>query len=499
MQVYSGSIIQNIFSSDVGVNLLRSKAAPVIIPFLFENFKLQIRQQIYSFELEEKLTEYIQNHINAETELEEELDKRENELLKNLDNKKRAKKYIDIWCSPQKRYLRRIVTGKGAVLLLDPAVDRMFSWLEKCQENQTIGAESRFSTILNQLRDLNQKTNQNAASRIAELKKQRAEIDKEIAQIKSSGIVSNIYDKYQIQERLSVITQSSKDLLGDFNQIRTNFQSVINDIYNKQSEKQVSRGDILGYTLDTNDDLRTSPQGRSFTSFWNFISSDTENEINLLVDSIMQKAREKGLEWNDNFLFNLSKYFFESGSQIVAQNRVLTSRINRMLSFRESGEASKINELIQEIKDNIQIYNKGVKEQKDLIEMEVETKANLFFPQARIPVFPQFDVSFGSIDSYDTTKLDKGVFENLISQFYIDTRQLEENLAAYFKTVKRPFSLGEFTKSYPITLGLSEIVAFYSIKDGIKSTIDDCQFEQISYTKNERTFVVQVPRIVFYE
>lgn len=93
MQVYSGSIIQNIFSPDVGVNLLRSKAAPVIIPFLFENFKLQIRQQIYSFELEEKLTEYIQNHINAETELEEELDKRENELLKNLDNKKRAKKY----------------------------------------------------------------------------------------------------------------------------------------------------------------------------------------------------------------------------------------------------------------------------------------------------------------------------------------------------------------------------------------------------------------------
>ena len=41
---------------------------------------------------------------------------------------------------------------------MDPAVDRMFSWLEKCQENQTIGAEARFSTILNQLRDLNQKT-----------------------------------------------------------------------------------------------------------------------------------------------------------------------------------------------------------------------------------------------------------------------------------------------------------------------------------------------------
>ena len=235
------SSIQNILSSDIGASLLRSRSASVVIPFLFENFKVKIRQQIDSSELEDRLVDYIQNHINAETKLEEELDSTENAILQTLDNKKRAKKYIDSWCSPQRRYLRRIINNNGSVLLLDPAVDRMFSWLEKCQETETVGAESRFNNILFQLRDLNQKTNQNAAVRIEELKKQKEELEKEIFEIETTGKVSNTYDKYQIQERLSVITQSSKELLGDFNQIRTNFQSVINDIYNQQSQKQSSR------------------------------------------------------------------------------------------------------------------------------------------------------------------------------------------------------------------------------------------------------------------
>ena len=373
---FSSTSFQNVLSSDIGINLLRSRSASVVIPFLFENFKVKVRQQIDGAELEDRLVDYIQNHINAESELEEDLDAEENEIIQNLDNKRRAKKYIDSWCSSQKKYLRRIVTNRGVVLLLDPAVDRMFSWLEKCQETQTVGAESRFNNILAQLRDLNQKTNQDTDSRIADLEKQKKEIETEIAKIKETGVVSNTYDKYQIQERLSVITQSSKDLLGDFNQIRTNFQNVINDIYNRQSEKQSSRGDILGYTLDTNDDLRKSPQGRSFTSFWNFISADTENEINTLVDSIMTKAHERGLEWNDRFLFNLSKYFFDSGNQIGAQNRLLTSRINKMLSFRESGDASMIRNITKEIKDNILIYNKSINERKinkTPIEMEIES------------------------------------------------------------------------------------------------------------------------------
>ncbi|MCR4734620.1 MAG: DUF3375 domain-containing protein [Treponema sp.] len=496
------SSFQTILASDIGVSLLRSRSASVVIPFLFENFKLKIRQQIDSSELEDRLVDYIQNHINAENELEEELDSTENAILQTLDNKKRAKKYIDSWCSPQRRYLRRIINNNGSVLLLDPAVDRMFSWLEKCQETETVGAESRFNNILFQLRDLNQKTNQNAAARIEELKKQKDELDKEIQEIERTGKVNNTYDKFQIQERLSVITQSSKDLLGDFNQIRTNFQNVINDIYNQQSQKQSSRGDILGYTLDTNDELRKSPQGRSFTSFWNFISADTENEINNLVDSIMEKAAEKGLNWNDRFLYNLSQYFFDSGNQIIAQNRILTSRINKMLSFKESGTTTKIHELTNDIKENMLLYNKLVKDkviEPSFFEIEIQTKPNLSFPQARIPVLPEFDLSFGTIESFDNSTLNQEAIESLALQFRIDTELIEKNLKVYYKELNRPFTLGEFIKKNPIKQGLSEIVAFFTIKENIKSTIDDSQYEEIIYSNNGRNFAVKIPRIIFYE
>ena len=101
--------------------------------------------------------------------------------------------------------------------------------------------------------------------------------------------------------------------------------------------------------------------------------------------------------------------------------------------------------------------------------------------------------------TYDTQTIDKDAIENLVSQFHIDTKQLEENLEIFFKKKNGQFSLGEFILEKPITHGLSEIVAYYGISGKIKTSIDESKYEEISFTKQNKTFIVKVPRIVFYE
>ena len=56
---FSSASFQNVLSSDVGINLLRSRSANVVIPFLFESFKIKVRQQIDGAELEDRLVDYI--------------------------------------------------------------------------------------------------------------------------------------------------------------------------------------------------------------------------------------------------------------------------------------------------------------------------------------------------------------------------------------------------------------------------------------------------------
>ena len=289
--------------------------------------------------------------------------------------------------------------------------------------------------------------------------------------------------------------------MGDFNQIRANFQSVINDIYKKQSAQQASRGDILGYTLDTNEELRHSPQGRSFTSFWNFISGDSDNEINNLVDSIMDKARDQGLEWNDTFLNNLSRYFFDSGNQIVAQNRLLTSRINKMLSFRESNDQTRIHDLTIEIKDGLREYNKQLKEgkEKETFDMYIETKPDIRFPQARFPVLPSFDIDFGPIESFNENGNSILEFKDLFEQSHIEIKRMEDSAKAMFSDGRKEFSLKDLTTIYPIQQGLGEVVAWFTMMDDLNHIIDDSVTEEIIYERDGKKYIADVPRIVFYE
>ena len=114
-------------------------------------------------------------------------------------------------------------------------------------------------------------------------------------------------------------------------------------------------------------------------------------------------------------------------------------------------------------------------------------------------MLPEFDLSFGTIDTYDSQTIDKDAIENLVSQFHIDIKQLEENLELFFKKKNRQFSLGEYILEKPITHGLSEIVAYYCINGSIKTAIDETISEEIKFIKDNKTFIVKVPRIIFYE
>jgi hypothetical protein len=492
----------SLISQDPGIRLLRSRSANIVISFLYTIFREQHLQVIPSDELESRLVTFLQLHQNEGRILEEEAEADpvvQMELFTDLQTKARA--YVSLWCSEEKAYISRYRSAEGIpVVELSAGVERLFTWLENCEPAQFVGTESRFQNILLQLRDLKEHTTEDPEVRIQELKDRQRKLEEEIRTIKQTNRAET-YTPVQIKERLEGISRSSRELLGDFRQVEDNFRSILREIYREQSESDSTRGTILGYTLDTNHELKVSPQGQSFSSFWDFISQDSDNEIGTLTGAILDSIRSRDLVWPDTFLPHLKLYLYRAGHKIVEQNHVLTDRINRILSQQEAGERRQITQLTAEIKKEMLTClaraSDGIRAGTGF--MSVEGKPCLFFPQARYPVLPVQTNDFTAMQPFDGDTVDPSSFRDLLSQFYIDERVLKKH-AQEFRTecCGRQFTLAELTRRFPVKKGLAEIVTWYDMaghNDRMKVVTDET--DTLEFTRNGSVVTVTVPRMLF--
>ncbi len=499
MRNTASSYFQAILKNDAGFVLLHAKSAHLVLSFLYSNFRVNHIQTMASDELETRFSTFLQEHLDEENKLKADEESDQNilgELKENAELLVRARAYINSWCN-SKEYLRRYYNREGvAVVELNPSIERLFNWLENCEQKEFVGTESRFQNILFQLRDLHQHINTDPQTRIAELKKKKRELDEEIAGIQKTGVVQT-YSSVQVQERLGEIDRNSRELLSDFRQVEDNFRQIMNGIYKKQSENSSSRGSILGYTLDTDSKLRNSPQGQSFSSFWNFLSQDTENEINTITQGIIQKSKAK-----NEFLLQLKHYLYEAGHKIIEQNRTLTDRINRVLQQETASERKQVSLLISTIKKEMNSYVQKVQENKAEMQndfMSIETKPYLFFPQSRTLTFPVLQKEFEKVETFDVQNVNPLDFAELFSQFYIDEKQLLLNIKAFKKQNNgKQFTLCEFLKKFPLEKGIAELVAFFGLSQTNEKIIINNEEKDIIKIKKEGTiYKIRVPRLIF--
>jgi len=495
MRSTKSDYIKSLIKNDSGFSLLNATSAHLIISFLYSVFRLNHIQALPSDEIETKLATFLQEHI----------DEIQSEEVGFQDLQAKARDYISEWCG-QKQYLRRYYNKSSIPLVeLSAGVERVFNWIENCEPKEFVGTQSRFQTILLQLRELNQNINTDPETRIQKLKEQRAEIDREIKEIQKTGIVKT-YTKIEIAEWIGEIDRNSRELLSDFRQVEANFRSIMQEIYKKQSETENTRGNILGYTLDTDRKLRLSPQGQSFSSFWNFLSQDTNNEISSVTESIISNSAEK-----DEFLLNLKNYLYEAGHKIIEQNRTLTDRINRILQQQTATERKQFSNLTSDIKKEMHKFVSKVVENKNFESeigtkdfMKVETKPNLFFPQSRNLSLPEIEREFVSVQHFDqenSSSMDSAL-NDLLSQFYVDEKLLLKQIEDYRKNHNiengKTFTLKDVIQEYPIQKGLEELLTWFSIAQNLSGTvIVRNETDEIEVEKENEIIKIKIPKMIF--
>ena len=470
------SLLKNAFS----VKLLASPNAPLILSFLYRQFKqagcLTIPHAVLSAALERCLAELRPRHPDRYTGT--------------------AAHYLSQWCDEAHRLLRKyyVAGSDDPVYELTSASERALGWVADLHKSAFIGTESRFLRIMALLKDMVVHHTDDAALRIRQLQAQQSAIQAQIDTLKTTGRAVR-YSDTQLKERFLEANDIARRLLGDFREVEENFRAIARSVQEQLFQAGNRKGDILRYVLDADAALKTSDQGRSFYAFWQFLlSQDEQEELRQLLDTIyampaLPTDQETGLR-------HLKRQLLDAGAKVVASNRSLIQQLRTMLDEHHAADAQRVRDLVTEISQAA--LRVAAAPPDDDAFILIETSPAVETPMARVlwspPQVPAFGKETPVLGQADLSEATRDAFQH---QLYVDERLLRRHIEHLLE--HRPaVTLAELVETYPIERGLTEVITYFSIAaKGGAHTIDTTVHDTIPVRQNVEQRHIILPRIVF--
>lgn len=306
--------LEILFDQSPSLKMLRMRSAPLIISFLYQQFKVKGELSIRNDVLVQRLANFL-----------DELDYVDEEL-REVDYFERAKKYIENWTN--EAFLRNYIDESEKVIynVLTQHTERVFQMIDLLKEREFVGTESKFKDIFYKLRELVDNNTEDPKKKIEELERQKKQVEQEIRRIKRDGKVQRFED-YQIKSRFSEISRLTNELMGDFREVEDVFRNITRVIYGKQEQKDLSKGQILHYTFDALDELKESDQGKSFYAFWSFLIDDaSQEELRYLIDEVYRILEDRGIKEDNYFLRRIKSILYASGRKVLDGNNLLADK-----------------------------------------------------------------------------------------------------------------------------------------------------------------------------
>lgn len=468
------------------LKLLRSRNAPLILSFLYSQFKEQGEISIQNEKLVNLLSWYLEdlNYSDEDDEL----------TAFGTDNYERAKKYIESWTNDN--FLRNYMddTEKTVYNVLTQHTERVFQMLDLLQERKFVGAESKFKDIFHKLKELVDNNTEDPKKKIEELEERKKKIDEEIRRIKRDGNVVK-FENYQIQSRFEDVSRLTNELIGDFKEVEDIFKIITRDIYEKQSQYDLSKGRILHYTFDALDALKESDQGKSFYAFWNFlIDEDSQETLKTLIKQVSDILEDRGIEHNNRNLKRIKSILFQSGRKVLDSNNLLAEKLTRVVAEKHLLESRRIREAIADIKQiSLRLIEHKIPEECGI---EIELGAEINMPMERKlgeeKIIPEFDIRPETFNS----EADLESMKNLFNPDAVSTKELIRKIDSLLVD-NQQVTLSQVIENYPITKGLSELIGYITlINNSGKYFVNEAVSELLLFDAEENKYL-KLPQIIY--
>ena len=458
--------------------LLRADHAPLVLSFLHQVFVEQNVRSIPAAELASRLDDELYA-----------LNERDGEPRKFP---KPAKAYLDDWAAPEAGWLRKYYPEGTDEPHLDatPAVEKALQWVGSLKEREFVGTESRLNTVVDLLRQIVFGTQTDPQQRIAELRRQRREIDEQIARAEAGEL--DVLDASAVRDRYQQFAATARELLADFREVEENFRKLDRRLREKIAGWHGGKGELLDDVLGSRETIAGSDQGRSFRAFYDFLLSQArQEELNGLLDSVHDL---KDLTGKDSRLRHIHYDWLDAAERTQAMIRQLSEQLRRFLDDQVWFENRRVIDILR----GIESHALRLRDRKELpVTMDIDAPAPAITLPMERPLYAP--VRKARIDSGNVRPADEETDPAaLFEQVYVDPEPLRGIVRQALR--KSPqVGLAQLIAGNPIRQGVAELVTYLSLKDGTFGLVfDEDHHEHVCWQEADgRERTVTMPRVTF--
>jgi len=451
---FNFEFLDQLKEQSVALKLLRSPHFPLIGSFFYHAFIRKNRRNVPYQELIALLDHYLAD-INESYH----------------DNKgdekypKSARAYIDDWISVKGGYLRKylpINTDEPECDLL-PDVEKALRWLEDMQGKSFVGTESRLKLLLQLIGELVHGTSEDQQSKLDTLALKKSEIEQQIQAVKLGMDIG--YSSTQVREKMYLIADMSRQLLGDFRQVEANFRELDKDTRKKITLGGLQKGHVLDEVFNDQDIIDDSDEGKSFGAFFELLMhGDMRESMRGDLKALLNLEHSKEFANNDELLQHLYSYLLEAGAKVNGTKVQITDQLRRYIQ-EQSQDNKRILELIREYEAKVhQVDDLSLLTEKNFVELDsFQAQISQFFSRNLYQVKQQESFDLPIKSDQNNQNSDMVDLSKLFEVSHINEFELQKQIDTCMAHHQGQATLAQVIEQYPIQYGLDEVLTYVKL------------------------------------
>jgi hypothetical protein len=470
--------------------LLRADNAPLVLSFLHRVFVADNARSVSATELASRLDDELYA-----------LGQRESERGGRRFPKP-AKAYLDDWAAAEAGWLRKYYPDGTDEPHYDatPAVERALQWIDSLGEREFVGTESRLKVIFELLRQIVFGTEPDPGLRLAELLRQRHDVDEQIARVQAGDMP--MLDETAVRDRYQQFAATARELLADFREVEENFRKLDRQVREKIAGWQGGKGELLDDVLGSRESIAGSDQGKSFQAFYGFLLSQArQEELSGLLDRVHALT---GIAERDARLRHIHYDWLDAAERTQTTVRQLSEQLRRFLDDQVWFENRRVIDILRRIEGRaLQLRNCAIAAGRPPEGRNVPVTAELdaLAPAIRLPLErPLYAPSKKARITSDTVREADEETDPaaLFEQVYVDPEPLRGAVRQALRGQPQ-VGLAELVARYPLRQGVAELVTYLALHDeAFAIAYDESHREQFTWSAadgQERT--ATLPRVTY--
>jgi len=378
------------------------------------------------------------------------------------DLRRSAQEYVADWLV--NGYLeRRFLPGEAEehYELSAPAAAAI-RFVQNLDAPYSAATESRLSVVIEELVKLAQESDPNKDRRIERLIRERQRIDDEIEAVRRGE--ARILPAATAYERAREIIALANGLIGDFRQVRDEFEHLHRNLRQQILEDAPSRSTVLEALFAGIDLIADSPSGRTFSAFWRLLTDPRQSTaMDNALEEVLTRDFARDLDVKDRrFLMNLTGALLAHGGAVHNVSQNFAKSLKHFVASREYLEQRRLQQVLKESQREALTAKELVKPSQ-AIGLWLELTSSRVRSASQWTLFdPATQASPSGMAKGEVAGIDLETIGELVARSEIDFRSLKQDIVCLMDECGQ-VSIAEVLERFPARQGLGSVVGLLTL------------------------------------